>query len=244
MRIDSPGGSALASELMWRAIRKASDESSKPIIASFSDVAASGGYYVASAADAIVASGASITGSIGVFALLPVVEGLLHNIGVESELLLRGPHADLGGGSRHMSDGARERLERIVLDIYDQFVERVATGRELEPAQVDAIAQGRVWTGAQAHERGLIDELGGLHEAVVRAKLASGLEADADVAIVVYPPSKTLPEQIAELLNARIARAVRGQLPLPGSLDRVRRWVEALPTATPLLVPPALVEIR
>jgi ClpP class serine protease len=143
-----------------------------------------------------------------------------------------------------MSDGARERLERIVLDIYDQFVERVATGRELEPAQVDAIAQGRVWTGAQAHERGLIDELGGLHEAVVRAKLASGLEADADVAIVVYPPSKTLPEQIAELLNARIARAVRGQLPLPGSLDRVRRWVEALPTATPLLVPPALVEIR
>jgi protease-4 len=244
VRIDSPGGSALASELMWRAIRKASDESSKPIIASFSDVAASGGYYVASAADAIVASGASITGSIGVFALLPVVEGLLHNIGVESELLLRGPHADLGGGSRHMSDGARERLERIVLDIYDQFVERVATGRELEPAQVDAIAQGRVWTGAQAHERGLIDELGGLHEAVVRAKLASGLEADADVAIVVYPPSKTLPEQIAELLNARIARAVRGQLPLPGSLDRVRRWVEALPTATPLLVPPALVEIR
>lgn len=244
VRIDSPGGSALASELMWRAIRKVRAESDKPIIASFSDVAASGGYYVASAADEIVASGASITGSIGVFALLPVVEGLLANIGVESELLLRGPYADLGGGSRPMSDGARARLQRIVLSTYDQFLERVAIGRKLETAEVAAVAKGRVWTGEQAFERGLIDGLGGLHEAVVRAKLANGLDAAADVAIVVYPSPKTLPEQIAELLDARLAKAAGARVFLPGALGRLQRLVAGLPTETLLLVPPAMIEIR
>jgi len=244
VRIDSPGGSALASELMWSAIRRVRAESGKPIIASFSDVAASGGYYVASAADAIVASGASVTGSIGVFALLPIMEDLLANIGVESELLLRGSYADLGGGSRPMSDGARARLQSIVLDTYEQFLERVAIGRELETAEVAAVAKGRVWTGEQAFERGLVDGLGGLHEAVVRAKLATGLDAAADVAIVVYPPPKTLPEQIAELLDARIAKAARAGFQLPGALDRVRRLVAGLPTATLLLVPPAVIEIR
>jgi protease-4 len=244
VRIDSPGGSALASELMWRAIRKASEEHEKPIIASFSDVAASGGYYVASAADAIVAPGASLTGSIGVFALRPVVEGLLDEIGVGSELLLRGAHADLGSGSRRLSDGARERLERIVLDTYDQFLERVADGRELETGQVDAIGQGRVWTGEQAHERGLVDELGGLREAVIRAKLAAGLDAEADVAIVTYPQPRSLPEQLAELFDTAVARAVGARLELPEPLGRIEHLVARLPASTPLLVPPAWVEIR
>jgi protease-4 len=244
VRIDSPGGSALASELMWRALRRARERSEKPIIASFSDVAASGGYYVASAADAIVASGTSVTGSIGVFALRPVVEDLLDEAGVGSEQLLRGAHADLGAGSRRLSPGARERLDRIVLDTYGLFLDRVAAGRSLDRAKVDAVGQGRVWTGEQAHERGLVDELGGLREALVRAKLAKGLDADADVALVTYPPPKTMAEQIADLLNARIARAVRAGIGLPTSLARAERLVSNLPSSTPLLVPPALVEIR
>ena len=244
LRIDSPGGSALASEIVWRAIRKARAESGKPMIASFSDVAASGGYYVASAADEIVAPAASVTGSIGVFALRPVLGRLFEDVGLEVELLQRGRYADLASSSRALSDGALERLERIVLETYDQFLERVAAGRSLEIAQVDAIAQGRVWTGEQAYERGLVDHLGGLREAVVRAKLAQGLDADADVLLVTYPPPKPLMQQIVELLDARIASAVRAQLPLPDPVLRLQRIAGVLPAGTPLLIPPVLVEIR
>jgi protease-4 len=231
---------------MWRAIHKTRVEHDKPIIASFSDVAASGGYYVASAADAIVASGTSVTGSIGVFALRPILKGLLDEFGIEAELLMRGQHADLASASLTgpPSDGARERLQRLVLNIYDQFLERVANGRELETAEVDRIAQGRVWTGAQARERGLVDELGGLREAVVRAKLAQGLEPDADVLLVTYPPPRSLVEQLSELLDARIARVTRLQLHIPEPLVRLERFAASLPVRTPLLVPPVLVEIR
>jgi len=244
VRIDSPGGSALASELMWRAIRKAKEESDKPIIASFSDVAASGGYYVASAADAIVASGTSITGSIGVFAVRPMLGGVLDKIGVQTEFLQRGRHAVLQSGTQEWSEGARNRLERIVLDTYDQFLQRVADGRSLETAAVDKVAQGRVWTGRQALEHGLIDELGGLREAVIRAKLAHGLDADTDVALVTYLQPKSLTEQISELLNARIAVGIRSQLPVPDAVVRLEKLFGALPARTPLLVPPVLVEIR
>jgi protease-4 len=248
LRIDSPGGSALASELIWRAIVKAKESSGKRVIASFSDVAASGGYYAASAADAIVSPGATLTGSIGVFALRPLVGGMLDKIGVRVESLTRGKRADFGLSSSPLSDGARKLLEVSVLDTYELFLRRVADGRSLERDEVHELAQGRVWTGQQAFERGLVDEIGGLHEAVARMNRERGIAPDADVLLVTYPPAKPLAEQIAELVNARLAAPLLGlvsaRLGLPQPIVTLEGWLSALPASTPLLVPPALIEIR
>jgi protease-4 len=244
LRIDSPGGSALASERMWRKVQEVRNESGKPVIASFSDVAASGGYYVAAAADEIVAPGMSLTGSIGVFALIPNFAGLQRELGVSSEFLARGRFADFGSTSRPWSSGARKKLEEMVLDIYFLFLDRVASGRALEVAAVDAVAQGRVWTGVQAYERRLVDELGGLHEAVVRANLAVGVDGDADAQLRSFPPPRTLAEQVADLVDARVARAVNRRLE---ALEAVGAWARValdLPERTPLLVPPATVQIQ
>src|SRR6185503_1455436 len=164
-RIDSPGGSAFASDVVWNATQRARAKG-KPLIASFSDVAASGGYYVAAGADAIVASPGTITGSIGVLAVRPVLAGLLAKLEIGAEAITRGAHADLQLTSRPLSPASRERLRREVDSFYALFVKRVADGRKLDPPGVDEVGRGRVWTGAQAVERGLVDELGGLREAV------------------------------------------------------------------------------
>lgn len=247
VRIDSPGGSALASELMWRAITEAKRESNKPVVASFSDVAASGGYYVASAADSIVAPGAAITGSIGVFSLRPFLGGLYDKLGVRTELLTRGAHADFLSSTRPSSSGGHERLESVVLDIYRLFLERVAEGRSLEMAEVDAVAQGRVWTGEQAFERGLVDRIGGLHEAVRELNRLRDVDEEADAYLVAFPQPKPLAQQIAELLNARIARAARASVgleSLPEPIAALERTLEAGARGAPLLVPPVWIDIR
>src|SRR5262249_39094454 len=153
-RIDSPGGSALASDLVWRATARA-HAAGKPLIASFSNVAASGGYYVAAGADAIVASPSSITGSIGVFALRPVLSGVFEKLGIGYDSLTRGPHADIQLSTRPLSPESRARMRAEVASIYELFLARVDEGRPLDRAGVDAVGQGRVWTGAQAKEVGL-----------------------------------------------------------------------------------------
>lgn len=241
LRIDSPGGSSLASEMIWESLRRAR-ERGKPIIASFSDVAASGGYYVAVGCDGIVSTPGALTGSIGVFALRPLLDGALDKLEVGVAGFTRGAHADflLPLGAR--SEGAHERLQSLVTDIYDLFIERVAAGRKMEPSRVDAIAQGRVWTGAQAAELGLVDELGGLHEAAQRVNRALGLDPDADVELVTFPPPKSLTQQVAELLQGRLALAMP-RLPVPEGLRRLERWLVELPWQSPLLIPPFLVEI-
>lgn len=259
LRIDSPGGSALASELIWRAIDRAKAQG-KPVIASFSDVAASGGYYVASAADAIVADPGTLTGSIGVFALRPTLGGLLDKLEIGIDALTRGKHADYLLSTEPMSPATHARLEAQVLDTYQLFLTRVADGRNLPLQTVDGVAQGRVWTGRQALEAGLVDELGGLHVAVRRAKLAVGLEPDDDVYLVPYPEPKTVTEQLFETLQSArsgaLAPGAAAPAPLPAPLaralaelgpaplGRLIEMVGALPTGAPLLVPPVLVEIR
>ena len=242
-RIDSPGGSALAADHVWQAARKAR-ESGKPLIVSFSDVAASGGYYVAAGADAIVADPATLTGSIGVFVLRPVVAGLLEKLGIGVAALTRGAHADLYLASRPLSPGSRERLRADVEGIYDLFVSRVAEGRKLETEAVDAVGRGRVWTGEQALERGLVDTLGGLRVAAVEARKKLGLDPEADVALVPYPPPKPLAVQIQEVLRGTLAGDPLAALGLPASLQSALELLAALPEGSPLLVPPALVEIR
>ena len=239
-RVDSPGGSALASDVVWRATKRAG-ERGKPLIVSFSDVAASGGYYVSCGADAIVASPASVTGSIGVVVLRPVLKGLLDKLDIGFATLTRGVHADLALTTEPLSDASRERLRAEVKSIYDLFVERVADGRSLDRARVDEIGQGRVWTGAQAAEIGLVDELGGLRAAARRAKIAAGIDPDADVALVPYPRPLSLAEQVSETMR-RVS--VSTPLPLPKLARLAAEWLASVPSETPALLPPFVFDIR
>jgi protease-4 len=241
-RINSPGGSVLASDIIWRALEVAK-QSEKPLIASFSNVAASGGYYVAAGADAILAPPGSVTGSIGVFALRPVLKGLLDKLDINVESLTRGAHADILIASQPLSPETAAILDREVQAIYRLFIERVAAGRKLDLQKVDRIAQGRVWTGEQALERGLIDELGGLSEAVVRAKLELGLDRDADVALVPYPEGGSLADQLTDTLR-RVSLAVVPDSPLKSLAERVQAWLAAVPAGAPVLVPPFVLDIR
>ena len=245
LRLDTPGGSAMASEEIWYAVQRAR-EKGKPIVASFSDVAASGGYYVAVAADAIVSPPAALTGSIGVFALRPIIKPVLEELGIGVETLLRGRYADFQLTLSRPSAGAQARLERSVQEIYRLFVDRVATGRALNVHYVDEQGQGRVWTGEQAFERGLVDELGGLKKAVQWINRFHGLEEEADVVLVPFPKRQSLGEQLADLLQLRIAATLKAMLPvaLPTSIERLRTFLAALPPEAPLVVPPVFVEIH
>jgi protease-4 len=247
LRIDSPGGSALASELIWRAIDRARGMG-KPVIASFSDVAASGGYYVASAADVIVADPGTLTGSIGVFALRPAIGGLLDKLEIGIDSITRGRHADFLLSSEKMSPASLARLQTSVLDTYQLFLTRVADGRGLSLEEVDAIGQGRVWTGHQAREIGLVDELGGLYTAVRRAKEAVGLEPTDDVFLVPFPKQRSLSEQLIEAFQLTLIRVAGPSLDwsghLPEPLKQIVAWTRDLPTGTPLLIPPAIIDIH
>jgi protease-4 len=252
LRIDSPGGSALASEMVAAAIDRVR-ESGKPIIASFSDVAASGGYYVAAGADAIVAPALSITGSIGVFALRPVIGDLLDQVGIGVEPFTRGKHADFYLSAKPLSPGASARLQSLVEETYELFISRVAQGRGMTRESVMEVAQGRVWSGAQAHEIGLVDELGGLRSAVTRARLAVGLAEDADVALVPYPGAPTLADQLRELVGVELGSWLRASplmvlvdaaAPPSRALQRLAAFVDAMPINQPLALAPALPDIR
>jgi protease-4 len=243
LRVDSPGGSALASDLVWRAADRAR-AAGKPVIASFSDVAASGGYYVAAGADAIVASPGTITGSIGVFALRPVLEGVFEKLDIGFDSIVLAPHAELQLSTRPLSPVSRERLRAEVASIYDLFLERVDAGRSLDRAQVDAVGQGRVWTGAQAHEVGLVDELGGLRAAVAVGKRRLDIAEDADVALIVFPPPRSLVEQIQDALTGARTSLLPAPALLAGIARRAEPWLEALESGVPMAVLPFTMEIH
>ena len=198
-------------------------------------LAASGGYYVASAADAIVSQPQTLTGSIGVFVIRPVLAGLMEKLGIGVESITRGARADLLLSTVPMSAETRAVLRDDVQHTYERFLDRVAEGRGMSAAAVNEVARGRVWTGEQALELGLVDRLGGIPEAVLAAKEKAGLAADADVLLVQYPPPKPLAQQFVEALQgggvslerlgwpARRGRAVRrpaGAAPRHPALDR------------------------
>jgi protease-4 len=192
LRINSGGGSALASENIWRELALTKKE--KPVIVSFGDVAASGGYYIASGADSIFASPGTITGSIGVFGIVPNMEGFFKNkLGITFDAVKTGPYADNGTFTRPMSDNEKKMIQASIDMIYSQFKQRVAEGRKLDTAYVDSIAQGRVWTGTRAVEIGLVDRLGGLDEAVRSAARMAKL---SDYRIKEYPEPKNIFERI------------------------------------------------
>ncbi len=176
LRVDSPGGSALASERIWQALHRASER--LPVIVSLGAMAASGGYYIASAGDRIFASTSTLTGSIGVFGGKLVYRGLLEKVGVSSETLGRGRMHGLLSGLGRFSDEERGAFRASLEETYRTFIQRVSQGRNMGYDAVDAVARGRVWTGKQARERGLVDHLGGLDDAIGEARKRAGLRTD------------------------------------------------------------------
>jgi len=220
LRVDSPGGSVTASETIWREVKRAR-ESGKPVVASMGAVAASGGYYAAVGADAIVANPGTITGSIGVLSGKLVVRDLKARLGVASDTVRTNANADAWSVDTPFTPEQRAHREAEADLLYADFVERVAAGRNLSAEAVDVVARGRVWTGADAVERGLVDELGGFRTAVRRAKVMAGLDEDTEVRVVSYPGSSlldmlrprassqpaaaSLPDALAALLGRSIA---------------------------------------
>jgi len=191
LRVDSPGGSVTASETIWREVQRAR-ERGKPVVASMGGVAASGGYYVSMAADAIVANPGTITGSIGVITGKLVVRDLKGRLGVGSDTVRTNANADAWSIDAPFTPEQRARREAEADLFYTDFVERAADGRKLSTEAVDDVARGRVWTGADALARGLVDELGGFRTGVRQAKILAGLDEDADIRIASYPSSSLL----------------------------------------------------
>ncbi|MGO4442419.1 signal peptide peptidase SppA [Mycobacterium sp. 2YAF39] len=191
LRVDSPGGSGSASETIWREVNRARD-GGKPVVASMGAVAASGGYYVSMSADAIVANAGTITGSIGVVTGKLVARGLKDRLGVGSDSVRTNANADAWSIDQPFTEAQHAHVEAEADLFYNDFIERVAVGRRMTVDAVDAVARGRVWTGADALEHGLVDELGGLRTAIARAKVLTGLDPDDDVRLVSYPGSSVL----------------------------------------------------
>jgi protease IV len=213
LRIDSPGGSAIASDVIWREIMLTREK--KPVIASMSDVAASGGYYIAMPAHAIVAQPATLTGSIGVVLVRFVIDGTLDKLGINLETVKQGKYADIYSPVRPFTQDERKKIGELMQATYDSFVEKAAAGRNTTPERIDAVAQGRVWTGKQAKDLGLVDELGGLDRALQLAKERAKIAATSEVELVVFPPKKSILEVVANPLgrssDSAALRALVGQ---------------------------------
>jgi len=202
VRIDSPGGSSVASDVIWRELTVTRDEKpSRPLVASMSDLAASGGYYVAMAAPSIVAQPGTLTGSIGIFGGKFITGGVFEKVGANIESVIIGRNAGIESPERQFTDSERQKLREQIRDFYNGFIQKVAASRKMPVERVDQLAQGRVWTGAQARERGLVDALGGLDRAIALAKERAGIAADTEVEVVTYPARKTLAELVIEQLS-------------------------------------------
>jgi protease-4 len=201
LRVDSPGGSATASDAIWRELMLARDE--KPLIVSMSDLAASGGYYIAMPGHAIVAQPTTLTGSIGIFGGKFITGGVYEKLGANIESTSIGKHAEMNSPARPYNPDELKKVTEQLESFYTQFVSKVAAARGKTPEQINAIAEGRVWTGHQASQNGLVDALGGLDAAVNMAKDKAGIGADETVQLVVYPEPKTFYELLSGLSGVR-----------------------------------------
>jgi len=198
LRIDSPGGGVVPSQEIYDAVQRVRNKSNKAVIASMGTVAASGGYYIAAATDRILANPGTLTGSIGVIMEMANIEGLLKKIGVEGVVIKSGRYKDVGSPLRKMSDEEQALLQSVMDDVHKQFIEAVAAGRSLEVADVKALADGRIFTGRQAKDAKLVDELGNLEDAIQLAADLSGIEGEPKV---VEPRRRF---SIRELLESRV----------------------------------------
>ena len=199
VRIDSPGGSTIASDVIWRELLiTRRQKPSRPIIVSMSDLAASGGYYIATPANAIVAQPGTLTGSIGIFGGKIATGGTYKKLGMNVEPVSAGRYADMNSPVRPYNNAERAKVQEQLKAFYDQFLEKVATARGMSKKQVDALGQGRVWTGKQAKAVGLVDEVGGLTTALALAKRQARIADDAEVNLVSYPGRLGILERLFE----------------------------------------------
>lgn len=252
LRIDSPGGDALAASTMLELLEEA--KTKKPIVASMSGVAASGGYMVALAGSKIYAEPMTVTGSIGVFSLKPDFGGLLAKSGIRREVLTRGRFADAYTPFKPFDDDSFRKFVETAGTIYDDFIAKVAKGRKMTPAEVDAVAGGRVWSGKRALEVGLIDRIGGLDAAVQEAKKLAKMDAKAKPELLYLPVRKTWLEyllagdasQLTSALAAGIVRESLGELRPLANLPGTRTARFLLRTEEPqvLALDPVEVEIK
>ncbi len=220
-RVNSPGGSAVGSDLVWRAVREA-QKRGKPVVVSMGDVAGSGGYYVAMGADAIVAQPTTITGSIGVVYTKFSLRNLLEHLGVGMDVVKTDEVSDALSLSRPLSAVELAQLNQVVGELYGNFTAKVAEGRKLGAAQAEEVARGRVWSGVAARACGLIDELGGLGRAVEIAREKAGLKPDELHDLVPYPASSLI-----SALNVSVARSDAGFAAQLGARTEIS-WMQAL----------------
>lgn len=207
LRVNSPGGSALASDVMWREVKLA--KAQKPVIVSMGGVAASGGYYISCAADKIFAESSTITGSIGVFGLIPNMKEMFNNkLGINMDVVNTNDYADGLTPFRPMKDVEYNAVQEMIEVIYDDFTQKVADGRGMTQASVDSIGQGRVWTGINAKEIGLVDEIGGLKEAIATAVEFAEVE---DYRLKVLPEQEDPFAKIMKEFSAEVRAEILGQ---------------------------------
>jgi protease-4 len=231
LRIDSPGGSALASDLILREVDRLRE--AKPVVVSMSDAAASGGYYIAAKADKIVAEPATLTGSIGIFSGKFVTRRFEEEVlGLGHETLRRGANAGMYSSLEPFSPQQQAIVQRLMNQVYETFVGHVAKGRRMTVAQVEGVASGRVWTGAAAKKVGLVDELGGIDRAIDLAREAAGISPGDDVGVAFYPEP---PSWLDIFFAPREPR-------LPAALTELARSLE---TSSPRLLqlPPEMVRL-
>jgi protease-4 len=204
LRIDSPGGDGVASDLIWRAVRQVRRE--KPVVVSMGDVVASGGYYVAAAADAILAEPGTVTGSIGVVGGKVNLAGLYQRLGVGRDAVERGARAGLLSETRSFTPDERSAVRDEMKAIYELFLERVAEGRSMTRDQVNRVAQGRIWSGRRARSLGLVDGLGGPLEALLEVRRRAGIAPGESILLDVHPRLPRVPGALA-LIRSLIPRA-------------------------------------
>lgn len=226
LRVDSPGGSAVGSDVVWREVDLARRE--KPVVVSMSDVAGSGGYWISMAATRIVAQPQTLTGSIGVLAGKFSMEGLFEKLGVTAEKLAYGEKADIFSPFRRFTPEERKILKDEILWTYDRFLEKVAAGRGLTKEEVDEAGKGRVWTGRQALDLGLVDELGGLTTALDLAKKEAGIPAEEEVRLVIWPKKRSVWQSLFGRrefgLDLKGTAGLERALEAFRLMDRTRTW--------------------
>ena len=231
LRVDSPGGSGLASDIIWHAVEAANQK--KPVVVSMSDVAASGGYYISASAAKIVAQPSTITGSIGVLAGKPVMRGFYDWLGISNEYVLRGKTAGMFRETEKFSDEERAKFEEWIKNTYyGDFVPKVAKGRNKDTQFIDSVGQGRVWTGAQAKDRGLVDDFGGLDKAIEVAKQLAKIPADKGVERVILPyPTTFLQELLSggnDNSNTKIEQQRAIYAAMPEDARRALRYMQLM----------------
>ncbi len=209
LRVDSPGGDAIASDEILREVKLLSEE--KPMVISMSDVAASGGYYISMTGDPVVAYPNTFTGSIGVIYGKLNLRGLYDKMGVRKEILKRGRFADIDSDYTPLEGEARDKLREGITAVYDTFLGVVAEGRNRPLEEIEPLAQGRVWLGEQARENGLVDELGGLDEAIAILKEEAGIPAEEQVHLVPFPQARSFWEFLLDQDGESVVRGALGQ---------------------------------